>query len=444
MRLSFKGDKRSVLAKKNIVAAAFFKSADTAIYLLLVPLTLGYLNPYEYGIWITLNSLLSWIDSFDIGLGNGLRNKLAIAVAEDDKERGRSYVSTTFYMLILIALFLFVSVVLLVNAIDFYSLLNVDKPSVRNLNDIIIFSFLFFCLNFVFKFVGNVYQALQLPSFNYVTTFTSHLLALIIIYVMTKTIPGSLIAVALVYSAIRPIIYIICYPITFIKIYPYLSPSLKFFKRDYLHDLLSLGAYFFLIQIMSIVLFSLSNVLISNLFGPDKVTPYNIVYRYFSIILILFNILLSPIWSATTDAYAKGDMAWIRNALNRSMKIVALVFLLIFIMIIVSGYVYDIWIGNSVEIPLSLSIWMGIYNIIILYSYSYSYFLNGMGVLRLQVINIICVAVVFCPICYVFAQFYGELGVLIGMCISHIPGALLNTVQLRKILNGTAHGLWRL
>ena len=69
------GDARSEKNKKNIVVSAGIKIADTMVHLLLVPLTLGYLNAYEYGIWLTLNSILAWINSFDIGLGNGLRNK---------------------------------------------------------------------------------------------------------------------------------------------------------------------------------------------------------------------------------------------------------------------------------------------------------------------------------------------------------------------------------
>lgn len=41
------------------------------ISLLLVPVTLNYLNSYEYGVWLTLSSILVWINYFDIGLGNG-------------------------------------------------------------------------------------------------------------------------------------------------------------------------------------------------------------------------------------------------------------------------------------------------------------------------------------------------------------------------------------
>ena len=137
LQVFFKGDKRSVLAKKNVLASAFIKGGDTLISLILVPLTLGYLNPYEYGIWLTLSSILTWINSFDIGLGSGLRNKLGIAIATDDKEQGRSYVSTTFYMLIFITIIIFVVFASLINVIDWYALLNVSSNSVSNIKEII-------------------------------------------------------------------------------------------------------------------------------------------------------------------------------------------------------------------------------------------------------------------------------------------------------------------
>ena len=55
-----------------------------AIGLVLVPLTINYLNPTKYGIWITLSSVIGWFSFFDIGLGNGLRNRFAEAIANND------------------------------------------------------------------------------------------------------------------------------------------------------------------------------------------------------------------------------------------------------------------------------------------------------------------------------------------------------------------------
>ena len=73
-----------------------FKGGTILISLILVPMTLSYLNPYEYGIWLTLSSTLAWIYTFDIGLGNGLRNKLTEALALNDLKLARIYVSTSF------------------------------------------------------------------------------------------------------------------------------------------------------------------------------------------------------------------------------------------------------------------------------------------------------------------------------------------------------------
>lgn len=436
------GDSRSVKAKKNILASGFIKGADTLVYLLLVPLTLGYLNAYEYGIWLTLNSILSWINSFDIGLGNGLRNKLAAAIAEGDKEKGRSYVSTTFFMLIILMVIIFVVASCIIYIVDWYGILNVDEGTVSNLREIVLISFLFFCINFVLKFIGNVYQALQLPAINYLISFGGHLLSLVVIFILTKTIPGSLLWVAVVYSAAPPIVYAICYPVTFAKLYPYLSPSLKLFDIRYLKELLSLSVLFFIIQIMGILLFSLSNVLISNMFGPDSVTPYNISNRYFSVVSLFFNLMLAPIWSAATDAYTKNDMQWIRNSIYTLVKFLAIVAVVIIIMIIVSDYVYLLWVGESVEIPKTMSILMGIYIFIVLWSLSFSSILNGMSKLRLQTINILLVGIAFYPLCHYLGNIFGIIGILMGMCILNLSGAVLNTIQLWKIVNNKAGVFW--
>lgn len=437
-----KGDARSVKAKKNVLVSTFIKGADTLVYLLLVPLTLGYLNAYEYGIWITLSSILSWINSFDIGLGSGLRNKLAIAIAEDDKEKGRIYVSTTLYMLIVLTTFLFLLSIFVVHQVDWYQLLNADKSTVRDIEEVIIASLLFFCLNFILKFIGNVYQALQLPAVNYLIVFCGHLLSLVIIFVLTRTIPGSLFWVAIAYSAAPPVVYLCCYPITFNKIFPYLSPSVRFFRKEYIRDLLSLSVSFFMLQIMGVVLFSLSNILISNMFGPDQVTPYNIAYRYFSIISMLFSLLLAPVWSATTDAYAKGELSWIGNCVEKISRIMGMVMIVILLMIVVSPIFYGIWVGTEVEIPILMTVAMGAYMFVFLWSMAFSAILNGMGKLRIQILTIICVACLYFPVCSYLGKQIGVLGVIVGMLCLNIPGAILNTVQLHRIVKNRAFGIW--
>lgn len=153
------------------------------VQLLLVPLTLGCLNQYEYGIWLTINSILLWIDSFDIGLGNGLRNRLAESIAANNKELCRQQVSTTFIMLIIIVVPLITILCLILNHIDCYSLLNVNKSYVPNLSKTIILSLSLVGATFIFKSIGNIYLALQLPAISNLLIALGHTLSLIGIFV---------------------------------------------------------------------------------------------------------------------------------------------------------------------------------------------------------------------------------------------------------------------
>lgn len=118
----FSGDERTVLANKNILATGGFKILDTLVYLLLVPVTLGYLNVYEYGIWLTINSVLGWINSFDIGLGNGLRNQLAEALAKNDFKKGQALISTTLVILVAIMAALILVVSITFSSLDNYAI----------------------------------------------------------------------------------------------------------------------------------------------------------------------------------------------------------------------------------------------------------------------------------------------------------------------------------
>lgn len=421
---------RSSKFKSNIIVSVFFKSADTLVYLLLVPITLGYLNPYEYGIWLTLSSVLAWIDCFDIGLGNGLRNKLAESVANNDKIKARKYVSTTYFMLLMLMAILLVLGLLVIHCINWDKVLNLDKY-VSNLEEIIQFSYLFFSLNFSLKFVGNVFQAMQYPAAMYIINFTGHLFSLLALYLLTITTSGNLFYAAIVYSMAPPLAYAIAYPIAFKKFFKYLAPSIRFFEKKYIKDLFNLSIMFFLLQIAGLLLLSCSNILISNLFGPAEVTPFNIAQRYFGVVLMLSNIIIAPIWSATTDAYVKKDFEWIRRSNMNLLRFLVICFLLLLIMVLAAPFVYKIWIGAQVTIPLEVSIFTALYYFILIWSLSYSYMLNGMGKLKLQTAVTIIAAVCFWPLCWYLGNKFSITGVLIGMCILNFPGAIINSIQFK-------------
>ena len=160
----FSGNTRTIKVKQNILVSFLVKCCSIIISLLLVPLTLNYLNSYEYGIWLTLSSILIWVNYFDMGLANGLRNKLAEALAIGDIQKGRIYGSTTFFLLFAIISIVLLGFFLLQGFINWNQILNVDSQI--NLNSVIIVVFTFFCLTFVFKFIGNILNHLKNTHLN--------------------------------------------------------------------------------------------------------------------------------------------------------------------------------------------------------------------------------------------------------------------------------------
>ena len=95
---------RSSLLMKNIVLSFFVKGWTAVIILLMVPLTLKMLGVYNNGVWLTISSVLIWLDVMDLGLGNGMRNAVASYLGTNQIQKVREAVSSTFIMLTVIVI----------------------------------------------------------------------------------------------------------------------------------------------------------------------------------------------------------------------------------------------------------------------------------------------------------------------------------------------------
>lgn len=435
-------DARSSLLKKNIYFSFLIKGWSGVVQLLIVPITLLCLGNYENGIWMTISSILIWMDSLDIGLGNGLRNKLAAQLASDEKEKARESVSSTFFMLIFIMVPTSLLLMSAIRIFDFYNILNVDNNMVANLNEALIVAILFVSTTFIFKFTGNVYLGMQLPAINNALVVGGQTLSLVGVYILHLLDIHSLTAVAFVYTASPTIVYLTAYTITFNVKYKWLRPSFSYFNKNAVKSLFNTGVKFFILQISGIILFASSNIIISRLFTPEMVTPYQVAYRYFSIVVMLFSIVAVPYWSATTDAFTRKDFEWIKKSRRNMNKIIYAIIAILACMILCSGFAYKIWVGSKVHIPLELSIGMALYVFTIIYSLSYSYFLNGMGALKLQLYFTVLAAILYIPTAVLISDRLGITGIIFALCLVNIPGAIINKIQFTKILSNTDNKIW--
>lgn len=412
------------------------------VVLLMVPATLHCLGDYQNGIWLTISSLLLWIDNMDIGLGNGLRNKVAEYMAHGETERTRRLISSTFAMLTCIIIPVLLILLLLIALSDPYGVLNAEPEKVSHLDQVLMVTVTLVCTSFIFKLIGNFYMGIQLPAVSNLLIALGQTLALVGTYIVLWSGSHSLMHIALVNTAAPLLVYLIAYPITFYYKYPQLRPALSLINLKEAKGVVNMGVQFFIMQISSVVLFMTSNLLISKLFTPAMVTPYQITYRYLSVLLVVFTVICMPFWNTTTDAYERNDMEWIRQATRKLRLMTIGILMMMVVMVVISPWVYDIWIGN-ITIDIKMSIVMAAYIFILIYSMRYSYFINGIGKLRLQLIFTASAAIIFIPLAYLTTQWSHDIiWFMIVMCLVNIPGMIVNRIQFHKLINGKATGIW--
>ncbi|MEY4604816.1 MAG: hypothetical protein RIT43_2108, partial [Bacteroidota bacterium] len=301
-KVGIKSD-RSKNITEHVLLSFLYKGGSILSSFLLVPLTIDYLDTDNYGIWLTLSSFISWFSFFDIGLGNGLRNKFAEAKAKGDMTLARGYVSSAYFTIGAVSLGLIILFTAANFFIDWTKVFNTSPSLQKDLSLLMPIVFGFFCLQLVVKLITTIYTADQHHSMQGKINFYTQAGSLLLIWIMTKTSESSLLIFGTIFSAL-PVFLLLWFNLfAFNKRYFDFKPNFKLWKKEYLKEIFGLGATFFIIQISGIILFTTDNYIISKLFSPSEVVPYNIAYKYMSMALMLFSIIAAPYWSSITDAY---------------------------------------------------------------------------------------------------------------------------------------------
>ena len=434
---------RSKKSMLNIISSFGAKGSSVLVSLLIVPMTINYVNATQYGIWLTLSSIISWIGFFDFGLGNGMRNKFAEAKAEGDVKLANQYVSTTYFVIgfIVLLLFLFIEVINLY--LNWASILKIDVSYNNELRKVFAILTAFFCLNMVVRLFTSLLTADQKPGLSSWIGVIGQLFSLIAIYLLTITTDGSLVKLAAYSSGIPTIVLLLVsiYAFRFTSYRQY-APKKANFERSLIKDIMGIGMQFFIIYMCLLVVFQIINVVISRELGPEAVTEYNIAYKYFNIAHSVLTIIIVPFWSAFTEAYHKDDYRWMRNV-KRTLEIVWLCEIVVIVgMTFLSDWFYHVWVGESVNVGKQLSIIMAVFFAFQSLGSIYMYMINGIGTIRLQLIIYVLFAIIALPSMQLSCRLFGLVGILIVPTLVFVFQSVVGKIQLEKILNRSNSGIW--
>lgn len=437
-----KGNDRSNLVKSNIVGAFLNKGIAIVISLLLVPATIGYLDSEQYGIWLTISSIVAWISYFDIGLVNGFKNRFTESKAHGNIEEARKYVSTTYIVMLLV----FAIVVLVAEVINPFmnwaSFLHLPSRFDPVLHNVVFVLLLFVGLQFVLGVMTALLNADQRNAYSSFISTLGQGAALIVIYLLTKFTSPSMVYVCIALSGMPCLVLLIVTIRLFSTRYKIYAPSYRFFRIGLIKNIFSLGVKFFVIQISMLLIFQVTNVILSREVGAESVTVYNVTYKYFSVFQMFFNILLSPFWSAYTDAYTKHDYIWMRKSFHKLLKIYIFALPVMAIMFICYPFVFKIWLSGKVDVSWTIALGMCIYIVVLSFSNMVMILINGTGKVFLQMILYLICASVSIPLMVFLCSRIGLLGILVVLSFVYALQACCGYMQLNKILMKKSKGIW--
>ena len=171
----------------NVLGAFIIKGLGLIVNLIALPLYISYFNDNAVlGVWFTILSVLNWILSFDVGIGNGLRNHLTVALTNKDYEEGKRLISSSY--LVLGALTLFISVVfyIFLPCIDWNSFFNISDSVILadSLMNCIRVTLIGLLISFFLHLVRGMLFSLQLASINNLIHLVTSVLLVAFLFVV--------------------------------------------------------------------------------------------------------------------------------------------------------------------------------------------------------------------------------------------------------------------
>ncbi|WP_338655191.1 hypothetical protein V6B14_03505 [Sporosarcina psychrophila] len=406
----------------NSFATFFIKGGALLVSLLTFPEYLKYFNDQSIlGFWFTLLAVLSWVLAFDLGIGNGLRNRLVPTFVSKDYILSKKYISSAYIILSVITSLIILISIILFKFIDWNLIFNISEKLISRdtLTTAITIVFIGIMLQFIFKLINSILYALQKSALNNLLSLITSIS--IFLYVFTSSsndLSTNLISLAIVHVLAVNLPLILASLIIFNKSLKKSRPNYKFYSSKYAKEIVFLGGIFFWVQIMYMILSVTNEFLITRLTGPADVVEYQIYYKIFTVVGTIFTVALTPMWSAVTKALFEKDYIWIKK-LYKNLTWVALIVMIVqFLLVLILQPLINFWLQEN-AIPVnyiygiifaisgSLFIWIGVLSTIT----------NGLGLLKIQSIFYTIGVLVKIPLAWLLV---GVLNSWIGVVVANI------------------------
>ncbi len=410
--------------KRRVALTASSSAVTQGIRILVsivsVSLLIGYLGNERYGMWLTISSIIAFVRFADFGIGNGLLNSISEAAGKNDRQMALRAVSSALLLLSIIALILGAIFALVYQWVPWEQVFNVSSPiAIQEAGPAIAIFALSFLVGMPLAVTQKTQMGYQEGYWNDIWLTVGNILGLVgIIFAIQRQFGTPELILILVGA---PVVALFVNGLILFGIRrPWLRPKLSEVSGTTARRIASLGIQFFALQIAVAVAYTSDKLVIAQIMGAEMVPHYGVPQRMFTMVSMVIGFVLVPLWPAYGEALAQGDFSWVKATLKRSVRLVLLVTVPASLILVVFGsFLIDAWVGQAVQPTLILLVGLGLWTVISSVGNAYAMALNGMGIIRVQVILAIIMAMANLALSILLTFRIGVAGPIWGSVITY-------------------------
>jgi O-antigen/teichoic acid export membrane protein len=403
------------------LTAIIARAINFASLLLTVPLTVRYLGTERYAIWATVSSFLAMATFADFGMGNGLLNAVVETYGRDDEPAARKYISSACVALSAVGAVALVTFALTYSRMPWSRLLNIHSGSaaatVAPTAAVMVVCFaLALPLGIVQRVQIGLQQGWQSNLWSTMGTLMG-LLGIVACVLLHADLPFLVLA-----ASGGPVLALLLNFIDFFgRSSPQLRPRLDLVSGSSARGILQSGMLFFVLQAAMSIGMQSDNVVVARVLGLERVTDYAIPARLFAIVPGITAMLVSPLWPAYGEAFARGDARWIVRTLRSSLLLTVPVLLLSNAVLVVFGRtIIGWWAGPQIQPDFKLLLGLALSSLLLGTCATIAVFLNGINRIRFSAMIAAVMAVVNISLSILLTHRIGPAGVAYGTALSYL------------------------
>lgn len=386
------------LAAWAIFANVASKAAALVVMVLSVSLTIPYLGAQRFGIWMTIASFAGLLSFLGMGVGNALTNHVAGRSAQPDSALLRQAISGGLGFLLIIGSVVGASLFLLATWLPWAWFIKVDNADLLlEARDAAQLFAVLFGLSLFTSGIQSVFSGLQRSYEVYLTSALGSIIAMLALWIGVQAQAGIPVLLAATFG-VQSLSNLLLLGLLLHRNQFSLNEITRAIQQEKI-GLLRVGGLFFILQIGTMIGWGADALIISSTLGPAQVAIYSITQRLFQFVTQPLAMVNMPLWGAYADAHAKGDVAFIRRTLRASMLLTLVASTLGAMLLFgASEWVLNHWTHGKIEVPILLIGLMASWTVLECCGGAFAMFLNGVKVVRPQVIVVIVFCVLVLPL----------------------------------------------